>query len=1122
MASFYLSTFAEKSASGRAWYPSLEITTNEGEVYKYYVDETGKGQTVQSNNTREGTYEITDVTSISSSYFFVYGADENADDVVKYASTYSGNEKYDIVYVKPGTTRTVSYAYKDNGNTVTDIFTLEFVKDSNTTSLWSYIVNVYKGSVATGNPLASCRYVFFVWDLGGPPFTYNRSTWVTGAISSVGDAFRRKYNVRPEDPQDMTVYNPFQYRLCMCCGTGQGSVAATLLDSNGTVLNFGKITATTPYNKQLGTLPTVNRSIDFRDPNNVYPGFYLWYDDTQNPTECYYSADGANVNYQFAISLDNADRSFPPDTASDSYNSAYVPEMEAGDFSVLGYTPGNTTYQHGGKTYEKVLWNVLKYTETTTVLPPVEGLSLLLDGNVDITNTSYPSVYSASTHTVGVGGTEQGDVISWTVTENGVEGSTTTTTPTFKRAGTYKITAKVAREGHLDGVVTGTLVIERKQLTVPGLTLARFYARNQSVTPKISDTEITPNTNITGSVSGIITGDDVTVTFLSASFRDYHAGEDKPVDISYDVTGDDIANYIAPPATLTGRILAKTINVTVAPVFADKTYDGGTALPLYATPPTVKTWVKTDGDYLSVVPKSTCTLQTPGVGVKSVEVEYDIVFQDGWDETNAPVYPTDYTLSTKSQVNINVIPKTLDVNDVSTITKVYNASKTLSNVSTSGASLTGVITGDQVQIASATATFISANVGTYDDVVVSYTLSGSAAGNYTASRITEGQITAKQVSVSGSPIVVDRYENGKRDATIDTSGLSIPGIESADRDAVVLIATGQFASSAVGTHSVTVTYSLSGIPASNYYLSPNTATAEGTILATPHDYHIQIEYEGNVISETSVPYNGTGNGITLRLMDGDTPVSYTNNIEWYFSNDSDILNNSMQGETFTFDWGGICKVSCRLKNTNNEYVEVDTVSLTLTPLQLSITDPVVADKEYDGTSAVERAFISLGTVSGALPGEESYIQQHLQLFAFYDDKNAGSSKYVTVKYGWGGSEYLPPTDSRVVSRIQKKQLYCSGTTADSKYYDGTDVAKTRVGTVTGAVSGDDINVTALGRFNSSAPSADDDTTDKTVNVTYTLSGRDAGNYIPPATETIQNLTIYNVTVKCSWIAVSYD
>jgi hypothetical protein len=179
--------------------------------------------------------------------------------------------------------------------------------------------------------------------------------------------------------------------------------------------------------------------------------------------------------------------------------------------------------------------------------------------------------------------------------------------------------------------------------------------------------------------------------------------------------------------------------------------------------------------------------------------------------------------------------KILTISGLTASNKVYNATTAASLTGT--AALVGVETGDIPNVTlggSASASFASASVGTGISVTVSgYTLSGSAAGNYSLTQPAglTADITAKGLTISG--LTADnKVYNATTSATL-TGTAALVGVEAGDVSNVTLggSASASFASAGVGTGvAVTVTgYSISGTAAANYTLAqPAGLTADIT------------------------------------------------------------------------------------------------------------------------------------------------------------------------------------------------------------------------------------------------------------------------------------------------------
>ena len=99
-----------------------------------------------------------------------------------------------------------------------------------------------------------------------------------------------------------------------------------------------------------------------------------------------------------------------------------------------------------------------------------------------------------------------------------------------------------------------------------------------------------------------------------------------------------------------------------------------------------------------------------------------------------------------------------------------------------------------------------------------------------------------------------------------------------------------------------------------------------------------------------------------------------------------------------------------------------------------------------------------------------------------DSTNAGEKELtVTFKGNYSGSTTAKYT-------IAKAKVSVSGVTAENKTYDGTTTAKVTA-KLSGAVSGDDVTVTATGIFKDKNSGSN-----KSITVTYKLGGEDAANY----------------------------
>jgi len=156
-------------------------------------------------------------------------------------------------------------------------------------------------------------------------------------------------------------------------------------------------------------------------------------------------------------------------------------------------------------------------------------------------------------------------------------------------------------------------------------------------------------------------------------------------------------------------------------------------------------------------------------------------------------------------------------------------------------------------------------------------------------------------------------------------------------------------------------------------------------------------------------------------------------------------------------------------------------------------DLTIAKVKVDVPSAVNNLVYNGGEQVGVtLPADAKYTLS--------DNKKTNAGSYTATaelndkdNYEW--DLVTPTSDEQEISwSIAKKQLTISGTTVDNKTYDGNTNATANMGTVTGIIGSEDVVIEI------DTATFDDANvgTDKTVTVTYKMSGDDSGNYIKPS------------------------
>jgi len=377
-------------------------------------------------------------------------------------------------------------------------------------------------------------------------------------------------------------------------------------------------------------------------------------------------------------------------------------------------------------------------------------------------------------------------------------------TVTIHKTGAVTITATQPGDGTYDvaNPVAQTLTITPKELTLA----------NAAASDKIYDGN--SNAMITGTLSGIVNSDNVTFTG-SGNFATTSVAENINVAAIITLGGSAAANYtVAQPTGLTASITVKALTLSGLTV-SDKVYDKTTS-------------ATTEGGILNGI-------------VQNEDVTFigTVAFTSADAGTNIPVIASlelsgetasNYVLTQPVSLNADITRAPLTVTGLTAENKVYN--RNTAAVLNGNPVLQDVIDGDDVALSgTATAVFNTKNVGTAKTIIVSgYTLTGSAAANYSVTQPTgiTANITPATVTVNNA-IANDKTFDGNTTATIagTLSGVISP-------DAVTLVGTGTFATSAVGTNiSVTSTSTLGGTDGINYIINPQPQGLTADILTGP-------------------------------------------------------------------------------------------------------------------------------------------------------------------------------------------------------------------------------------------------------------------------------------------------
>ncbi|MCB2378536.1 YDG domain-containing protein [Hymenobacter sp. BT635] len=319
------------------------------------------------------------------------------------------------------------------------------------------------------------------------------------------------------------------------------------------------------------------------------------------------------------------------------------------------------------------------------------------------------------------------------------------------------------------------------------------------------------------SVSGQLSGDEVSLTVSTASFATKTAGPDKTVTAAgLALTGADALNYrVNPTATTTATITPRPLSIGISA--SSKLYDGTRSATTTALLPAGSGQVP--GDDLAVS-SSNGEFDTRNVGAAK-PVTATVAISGGADQLN--YFPLSSTAATTASITPVALGAAITASD-----KIYDAT-TLATIATR--TLTGVIADDEVSLSGGTASFASAAAGTGKSVTANnLTLLGQDAGNYTitGTASTTAAITAKPVTAALA--ATDKVYDGTAAATA-TGSLPAGAVLGTD-EVTVMVTAAAFDNAAAGPGKpVTATVALGGTAAGNYQLTAPTAATTASITA---------------------------------------------------------------------------------------------------------------------------------------------------------------------------------------------------------------------------------------------------------------------------------------------------
>jgi hypothetical protein len=413
-----------------------------------------------------------------------------------------------------------------------------------------------------------------------------------------------------------------------------------------------------------------------------------------------------------------------------------------------------------------------------------------------------------------------------TATEPGLVISGTTWSLTLTEPltpGSYSVTATITNaDGFtLADATQSEVTITGAELTVGGVLTAndKVYTGTTAATGDLSGLTL----------SGIASGDTVTIASATLAFGTATVGTDKTVTItSLTLGGPQASTYsvdLTGAPTATAAITPKPLTITGLSA-ASRIYNGTTTATLSGT---AAYDGLENGESFSVTGTPTANFAEATVGTdKPVTVT-------GYTAPSA-----NYTVTQPTGLTADITPKPLTIGGSFTSSDKPFDNLTTASLTTNSLTLVGVVGEDDVTLDAVTVAFATATIGTDKPVsITSATLGGSMADNYTLSLTgaptTTADITAASVTVTGVLAANDKVYDRTTVATGDLSGLVLSGVVGED-DVSIASATLAFGTATVGTDkTVTITsLTLGGAQASSYAVNLTGApTATAAITPKP-------------------------------------------------------------------------------------------------------------------------------------------------------------------------------------------------------------------------------------------------------------------------------------------------
>ena len=660
-------------------------------------------------------------------------------------------------------------------------------------------------------------------------------------------------------------------------------------------------------------------------------------------------------------------------------------------------------------------------------------------------------------------------------------------------SGTATVTGLLTDDVSLSGSGTGTFANKNvgtgKAVTVTGYSLngadvgnynllapagvtaditpASLTVNGISANSKTYDGDTTATLNLAGVQKiGLLGSDVVTVTAVTGTFDSANAGTGKTVTLSaHHYGGADAGNYTITDQTSTiANIDRKLLGLNIPG--ASRIYDGTTTITL--SPGAV---VSLDGvvgsDDVNMGAGALIGFLDKNVGVNKL-VTYSGFNLAGNTASN-------YSLPVNATSTGTITAAPLSISGMTAANKTYDGNTT-ATVSATGVLMNGLVVGDTVTVASS-GVFADKNAGNGKTVTLTNNYAGADAGNYTITdqSSTTADISQATLTISGITAAHKTYD-GNPNAVVSTAGLVKSGLVVGDT--VTVSSSGVFTDkNAAPGKTVTLSNSIGGADVGNYAIVDQTTTTANitpAVLTISGSSAASKTYDGNTNAAITA---GTLNGLV-----GTESLTVTGAASFAGKN----VGNYTLNTAYTLADAG---TGASAGLASNYTLANQNLSASISAKTLTISGITAANKTYNGNSTA--------TVSTALVAKNGLVDGDtvtVTSSGVFADKNVGTGKTVTLTNTYAGADagnYAITDQTTATANIAQAALTISGITAANKTYDGNTSATVSTGSVvkSGLIAGDTVTVASSGVF------ADKNAaTGKTVTLTNTYAGADAGNY----------------------------